>query len=224
MEPFALEFSVVVAGQDCNPTILNPDFLKLNRIVSDEWGWRPVDPIITTPPFSMVTYDSGVTVTVETNRFQVSDNKRAGDVSSSKAPSIVRSYVKTLPHVRYTAVGINIRSFVEAEEADKEIENRFLLSGYSKGMPEKPIGVGLNFVFPIDGGKLTLSIGSVTANIPVGEIIENKRGISMGANFHRDCTGYPSYELVIAHVEKTHADIDRFESIVRALFARKGKE
>ncbi len=94
-----LEFSVVVVGQDCNPTILNPDFLKHRGIVPEEWGWQLAGAPITTPPFATVSYDSGLTIKVEMTRFQVTDQLFADGVEKSKAIAVASKYIKVLPHV-----------------------------------------------------------------------------------------------------------------------------
>src|SRR2546428_392286 len=110
METHLIQFSVVVVGEAHNPTILNPDFLAIREIVPKEWGWEVLSPAITTPPFAIVRYTNRVSITVEHGKLQVADLGVGDDPTGSKAAEIARRYVNTLPHVRYTAVGINFHS------------------------------------------------------------------------------------------------------------------
>ena len=146
------EFSVVVVANDHNPTILNPDFLERQRIVQEGWGWKVMGPAITTPPFATVSYDSGVTVSVESHRLQVIDSSAPGGPQSSKVVDIARRYVEVLPHVRYSAVGINFRSVVEHADANAFLKAHFLKSGVWDSEAHPLQTMGLKLVYPLDGG------------------------------------------------------------------------
>ena len=56
-----IELSVVLVADSNNPSILNPDFLHYNKIVDK--GHGVLDSPISTPGFSQVAYENGVTVT-----------------------------------------------------------------------------------------------------------------------------------------------------------------
>jgi len=129
MKTHLILFSVVVAGEVHNPTILNPDFLAIREIVPREWGWEVAGPAITTPPFAIVRYTNGVSITVEHNKLQVADLSVDDDPTGSKATEVARRYVNTLPHVRYTAVGINFHSVAEVPDPATSLKTRFLKSG-----------------------------------------------------------------------------------------------
>src|SRR5713101_6330983 len=79
MKTHLILFSVVIVGGDHNPTILNPDFLTIREIVPKEWGWEVADPAITTPPFAIVRYTNGTSITVERNKLQVADSSASND-------------------------------------------------------------------------------------------------------------------------------------------------
>ena len=131
-----LQFSIVVLATDHNPTILNPDFLRLQEIVPADWGWDLASPPITTPPFATVQYESGVSISVESNKLQVADNKIT-EPTESKIIAMVKRYVAVIPHVRYTAVGINFRSAVELDDANaylKAIRGDRQKSGTNKNL------------------------------------------------------------------------------------------
>jgi hypothetical protein len=212
-----IEFSIVVVAQDCNPTIVNPDFLERCGIVPEDWGWKLTGPPITTPPFATVSYDSGITVTVETTRFLVVDRAAAGDVAHSKAPAIATRYIEVLPHVRYTAVGINFRTLVEMPDADAYVKGRFLKTGpWDSG--ERPLrAVSLTFSYALDGGRLNLSLEGAAVLIPEGDQQVGKRGVLVSGNFHRDCVAYPSDKEVVAHIGRAAEDGERFRAALVGL-------
>lgn len=66
-----ISFSVVVIANDHNPTILNPDFLRTNNIIPSDYA---VKNTVTTPPFSTVEYENGITISVEIDKLQVINN------------------------------------------------------------------------------------------------------------------------------------------------------
>jgi hypothetical protein len=211
MQTHPIEFSIAVVGQDCNPTILNPDFLARHGIVPEDWGWKLAGSPITTPPFATVSYDSGITVSVENARFLVID-RAAGDVAHSKALSIATRYIEVLPHVRYTAVGINFRTLIEIPDADAYLIERFLKTG-PWNQTEQPLrAVSLTFSYALDGGRLNLSLEGATVLIPEGDQQVEKRGILVSGNFHRDCTIYPSDKEVVSHIGRAASDWERFRA------------
>jgi len=57
------EFSVVIAAQNHNPTILNPDFLIRNEIVGADWKLAQAP--VCVEPFAQVQYTNGVSVLSE---------------------------------------------------------------------------------------------------------------------------------------------------------------
>lgn len=210
-----LEFSIVVVGEDCNPTILNPDFLKYQGIVPDEWGWKVKGVPIMTPPFSVVPYDSGVTVKVETNRFQVTDQEFAGEVSKTKATDIAHRYISVLPHVKYTSVGINFRILLEMEEPDSFLVKRFLKVG-PWNVAENPLkAMSLKLVYLLDEeGRLNLSLDAGAVVRQQKNYKEQKKGVLAGANYHRDCPDYPADKSVLQYVNQAENDAEHLTAAI----------
>ena len=211
------EFSVVVVANDHNPTILNPDFLERQGIVQEGWGWKVMGPAITTPPFATVSYDSGVTVSVESHRLQVTDTSATGGPQSSKVVDIARRYVEVLSHVRYSAVGINFRSLVAHADADAFLKAHFLKSGVWDSEAHPLQTVGLKLVYPLDGGLLTFSLESGVVIQRLEEESKQASGVLVYGNFHRDCHGYPSRDQVIGRLGNVEQDWAAYESILSDL-------
>ena len=213
MKAQLIQLSVVVVGKAHNPTILNPDFLALRGIVPPEWGWE-VDETITTPPFAIVRYKSGVAVNVEPNKLQVTDMMANGDPRQSKAAEVAAAYVGTLPHVRYTAVGLNFHSVVEVGSPETYLKNRFLKKGNWDNAAHPITAAGFRLVYPVEpAGRVTLSLdaGEVQAesdkDAGVSAIIAN-------ANFHRTCSAYPADEQVRQYLGELSSDWSMYQKLI----------
>ncbi len=100
-------FSIVVLAQAHNPSILNPDFLKNNGIIAP--SFKPNN-VICTPPLSQVSYIEGLSIVAEFEKLQFIDIKKERIPFESPIPEIAIKYIKTLPHVQYTAVGLNFKA------------------------------------------------------------------------------------------------------------------
>lgn len=213
-----LQFSIVVLATDHNPTILNPDFLRLQSIVPTDWEWELASPPIITPPFATVQYESGVSISVESNKLQVADNK-ATEPTESKIVTMVKRYVEAVPHVRYTSVGINFRSAIELDSADAYLKTRFLKEGPwdSKENPMK--SVGLRFVYTVTSGRLVLSIDSGIAEEMADNQVQKKSVVIANANFHRDLDAnkLPTSEQVPNYLDEVSADWNRLNDILSGM-------
>jgi len=202
MDAQLLQFSVVVVGRTHNPSLLNPDFLVINNIVQKAWGWEVAE-TITTPPLAMVRYTTGVTVTVEHNKFQVADVDVRNKPIQSKAAAIARCYVETLPHVRYTAVGLNFQSAVDAEIPGQLLKERFLKPGAWDGPGHTVAGVGLRLVYPLDGGgRLVMSLDAGETEKIEGDKTCKKSVVLVNGNFHKDCQSYPAKDQVLKYIDE----------------------
>ena len=218
MKPQLIQLSVVVAGKAHNPSILNPDFLALNNIVQKEWAFEVAE-TVNIPPLAIVRYKNGLSISVEQNKLQVTDVGATDDATKSKAAKIATSYVVALPHVRYTAVGINFNSFIEHESAESFLKDRFLKSG-SWDINAHPVtAAGFRFVYPLEGGRITLSIDSGKTETESDEkgSARNKTvsAIIVNANFNRDCKGYPDSEQVAKHLQHLAPDWSTYQSTLR---------
>lgn len=218
-ESHLFQFSVVLRGKTHNPSILNPDFLAIRGIVPQDWGWKVSGSPITTPPFARVSYDVGVTITADPNKLQVID-VTTSDPTQSKATLIAVQYLRTLPHVRYLAVGINFQSAVEVENPDDYLKQRFIRSG-PWDVPQHPLdAAGLRLVYALPEGRIILSLDS-------GEVYDekdDKKGrpvVFVNANFHRECQDYPSDQQMLAYLDHAADDWSTYQSLLNNAVAFK---
>lgn len=107
-----LNTSVVVLGENHNPSILHPSFLKAQKIVPSEWVPQE-GRIICTPAFSETRYPNSIIFTVDPERIQIKDERPPEDVTKSLVTGLATKYVETLPHVPYKAVGVNFAAGIE---------------------------------------------------------------------------------------------------------------
>ena len=73
MDGKLIELAVVLVAHSNNPSILNPDFLIHNGIVSD--GAEVEQPVISTPAFSQARFKGGVVITADPDRVIFTTNR-----------------------------------------------------------------------------------------------------------------------------------------------------
>ena len=172
----ALNTSIVVLAQAHNPTILHPSFLSSEGIVPPDW--KPSEPPICTPAISLVKYENGIVFTAEMNKLMILDN--AGQ-SKSDLPELSLKYIEKLPHVHYSAVGVNITGYCECANAEEWIMQRFLKPGPGTEAPLKPNAVGLKFVYSIAGAVFNLTCDAADIQLDGARKIH---GLMINGNYH----------------------------------------
>lgn len=210
MKVQTIEFSIVVVANDCNPTILNPDFLQMREIVPAKWKWVVTGPSITTPPYAAVNYDSGISVSVETNKFQVVDKMKDRQIDLDILEHIATQYIVVLPHVRYTAVGNNMKAFVQIEDPESFLKGRFLKEGVWDNETQRLQSSNYKFTYEMEDGLRSYTFESAKYVDTSGDEPRQTDGLLIGANYHRGCTGYPTSDQVINHIRNANADLKHF--------------
>lgn len=171
----ALNTSIVVLAQAHNPTILHPAFLFSEGIVPPDWEVEELP--VSTPAFAIVKFSNQIVLTAEPQKFMVLDNAPGGAI---RIVDVAVKYVEKLPHVHYSAVGVNFSRFVECPKAEQWLLNRFLKSGPGNDDKMQPKTVGLKLVYPIAGALCTLSLDA--GSIKKGEV--DVSCIAISGNYH----------------------------------------
>lgn len=156
------ELAIVVVARNHNPTILNPDFLRRNGIVPDDW--QVAGSPLCADPVAQVEFASGVTVAAQFDRLVFTERDVGKLPNAARVPSIAAKYLKTLPHVTYTAVGINPQAsiaFLEQDRARSFIVDRLVCSSIWDGLSDGPMGASVSLVFPLGERLLTVSVQAV---------------------------------------------------------------
>lgn len=203
METKLIDFSLVILANHHNPTILNPDFLNINQIVSDKLQWKVIGQPITTPAFSVVEYSSKVTISVEPMKLQVTDIS-GSDIAKNEICEIVSNYVRVLPHVQYTALGINFTMISIVDNPTSYLIERFLKSGEWNGDNNHMKSVGFNFTYPLADGNVVFSIEEGFQNITKQPLIISR------ANFHRDLSSQDTTKKILELLGSIQNDWERF--------------
>jgi hypothetical protein len=101
----AKSVALVVTATVHNPSILNPDFLLQNGIVSQDWG--TATDFVSIPSFSTLKYPNrGIQLTCQEERLQF-EKQLSSDRNFADLVDCASKYVNVLPHVPYRALGIN---------------------------------------------------------------------------------------------------------------------
>lgn len=201
-------FSIVVLAQAHNPSILNPDFLKNNGIIDPSFTPNNV---ICTPPISQVSYIEGISVLAELEKLQFIDIKQERIPFDSPISEIAIKYIKTLPHVKYTAVGLNFKAPYHCK--DKEfalsfLPNKFLKDGIWNSYGDHLPMVGLKFIYQLKNIRCTINMDTGSISRP-NEPSQHVIGIT--ANYHLDSTGM---DEIISFIDNWKMQYNHFSKIV----------
>ncbi len=175
------EFTIVIIASAHNPSILNPDFLRINGIVSTDFS--PIESI-STPPVSHVKYREKVAITVDSERLTFADVDEERIPHKSPVPLIAEKYIEVLKHVQYKAVGLNFNGYYECTHIDpgQYIANKFIKKGPWDEYEGATPSIGLKFSYKLDEVMLNLNLAPAVTK--KGE--RTFPSIAINLNFHCD--------------------------------------
>lgn len=205
--------SIVVLAQAHNPSILNPDFLKNNKIVDSDF--TPKD-FFCTPPIAKVSFNEGISIIAEFERLQFIDIVPERIPYSSPIPEIATRYISVLPHVRYTAAGINFSGhylFKDKNSAKSFIVEKFVKEGTWLSFGDELNNLGLKFVY--FSGKIKYTISIETA-----ELIQAKNPVILiNANYNLDVKDNNIQEIK-SFISDWKVQNERFTNFLEKIFPR----
>ncbi|VVM08201.1 hypothetical protein [Methylacidimicrobium tartarophylax] len=183
---------VLVASAGLSPGIINGDFLKKQQVIPNEWEIALPSPM-SAPTASSVSFRSGVSILALPDRLQVSDRLPAGDPAHSAVAQIAKGLVGVFPHARYSAVGINFRTFVELSDGVGFLRRRFIKEGAWLEEKKQLCGAGVRFCYSLDGARMNLQLDDGELTKEGGEKVN---GIAISCNFHSNIKAYPARDRV----------------------------
>lgn len=207
-------FSIVVIAQANNPSILNPDFLRINSIV--DASFTPTN-VICTQPVAQVSYAEGVSIIADFERLQFVDTELKRIPNDSPIPKIATQYIKVLPQVRYTAAGINFTGHIvckDLESARNIVLEKFIKDGPWLGYGDKGPQIGLKFAYIFDKVKSTIAIDATEM---VKSDTDKQPVILVNANYHIDVKGNAIDEIG-SFVSNWHVQYDRLNDFIKEIF------
>jgi hypothetical protein len=167
--------SVVVTAEYHNPSILNPDFLKFQRIVPREWESKLT---ITTPQFSTIQFENGISWSVDQSTLTVLEPCESEFRNEYFAHEIVASYLDKLSHVPYRNLGLNCVVAQLNADPERWLTERYLKEG--RWLQTEPLVRAMIPRFTLDAGEgalCYLSLGTGTfdedTSNPQGAVIAN---------------------------------------------------
>jgi hypothetical protein len=219
------EVAVVVLATSHNPTILNPDFLERNAIVEEDWELAG-DPLCM-PGFAQVSYTNGVTIAAELGKLAFSQAGHGRSGERSCVSDIAAAYIRTLPHVTYSAIGSNITGcvVVDSDEAARAfVADRLIADGaWMRVASSAPIA-SAKFIYDIRDARAAFSVDPGRITVEDGDEFPVVR---FAVNFHRELAGEAADERN-RHAEAIlgdwPADLGAFRSIVEDTFLPTSEE
>ena len=183
-----LSANIVVLAQFHNPSILNPDFLRINHIVDEKWA---VAETITTTPFAQTRFTNGITLTVDNERFNITQMINGDYPESSPIYDMATDYIKILEHVKYTAMGLNWDIVVPMKSPDSWMIEHFIKKASIPKSGPAIDGLNLTMKFDFLGNAASFQFS------PKSIIIGDKPAldvVQVRANIHYDKTGSPEIQ------------------------------
>lgn len=206
--------AIVVLADTHNPSILHPYFLTENKIVPESWEQAEDSPICT-PALSRVVYTNGITVLVEgmgTNKLQVSAQAQDLDPRATPIGGIIAAYISTLPHVKYTAVGVNFAATIERPDPEQYIKLRFLAKGPWDQDDLQIKSAALTLQYGIERSMLRLIIDSgLVSSQRDGPAIAS---LLVSANYHTDLVSQNRLDEAKQAIAQYSARCDHFTDAV----------
>lgn len=170
-----LEVSAVVLAQNHNPSILHPAFLVAQGIVPAEWELAA--PSISMPPLATAIYNNGISFAVDESRLIIRDTRPLGDNTRFRVYELANSFVQRLPHVPYTAVGVNFQAFLSVENAlDKSLRYFFRPDVFANGLLD-PASYNFSIQHDVEDATRTITVS------PAGRDF-GRTGLIVHGNYH----------------------------------------
>ena len=213
------EFAIAITAQSHNPTILNPDFLKNNEIVPADWELDQDIPQFTSFPVSQVAFKNGISIKAQLDRIIFSQIVLDNEKANFSIPDIALRYVKKLPYVSYTAIGINPSATVKLSSTS--LAENFIVDNYIMDGPWKLFGgikpiVSTTFIYSLSDVKIRLFMDVESLNKGSEEIPL----ILFSSNFHRDLLTKEPVKMIENIIGKWEIDLDTFNTLMH-IFLKK---
>lgn len=176
-----VQLSVVLIADNVDPSMINPDFLRLNGIVNH--GLQTGQPPVSTPVFSQVAFEDGFTVTAQTDRVEFVQRGEAL-TEDAASPNVARRFLEKIPYPAYKAIGINPTG---AKPLDPEY-----VGGVADALIERGAWMAFGDVSPIvslkatylyDNRKIAMDVQDAKRRDASGSELS---GLLFAVNIHRD--------------------------------------
>lgn len=189
-------FSVVILANSNNPTVLNQDFLYNNGIVPKDWILEDSMSPVITPAVSQIVFKNNFKIVAELNRILFEQSATPLKEEGIVCADVARRYLMTIPHVPYTAVGINLHGYrIHREQASETISDLLINDGGWKNFKEATPGFQVKAVYQYGGKTVTLDIAD--------DLVGEKESAAVpamvfNANIHRDISDETNQQMKVS--------------------------
>jgi hypothetical protein len=193
------ELGIVVAMQQPNPNLVTADFLKLSGIIPADWQLAR-EPIHQ-EHVSQLSFANGVSITAEPNRIMFGEPIGERAIDSVTVARVAHNYTEIFKLAKYSAVGINIRSYspqASIQSATQYINHQLLASGSWQNYGTTPVQAALHLAYNLPNRQLNLDIAAAGMQFDRAEITPV---ILFSGNF--------SYNLASSELGETVAAVSR---------------
>lgn len=213
------EIAIVLVAQNNNPTILNPDFLKYNHIVPENWTLKKKPVCIDV--MAQVSFDNGIQITAELNKIIFFESmKGKQNLNEIKIHEIAAKYIKILPHINYLAVGVNPKGHIPFQtENDTQIfiRDKFTNINLWQRFDNNPINMGFKFSYEVEKVLMSFSIEASHYNVLPGKTVPV---VSFAGNFNHKVIGETTdnkIENLISIINDWDKDIQTYREFVNKM-------
>jgi hypothetical protein len=165
------ELGIVVAMQQPNPNLVTAEFLKLSGIIPLDWqlAREPIN----NDKISQLLFTNGVSIVAEPNRIMFGENIGDKDINTLTVATIAQKYLDIFKLAKYSAIGINIRSYSPQStigSATEYINQQLLGNGNWQKYGTAPVQAALNLVYTLEGRQLNLDVAAAGIQFAEQEI------------------------------------------------------
>jgi hypothetical protein len=214
------QIAVVILAKNHNPSILNPDFLRINGIVPDDWE---VDtPTFSSEEISQVTYRNGFQISMDLeNLIFLQFGSYESPLTEIHITDIACKYLAKIDYVNYYALGINpiihipVASDLESQSYIKE----FLLKPgeWNQFLGVNPVA-SVSLAYKFNDSLIRLSISAATA-VDSDNDTEEFPVILFSGNIHRNFDNEQSNtEAIKQRILNLSGDLETYFSLIRNCF------
>lgn len=206
--------SVVILAESNNPRLISQDFLSRHGIVPASWE---VEDLMILAPLARVRFNNGFELTVEETKIQFTCNKIDEIDWEQALTQAALAFMSTLPHVKYSDVGLNFR--VNLGEAEEPVYGRWIKEHFLRTGPWLKIGKScgatqLKLSYEIDDDPAVFNF-TLSANVGVRDG-ETREFLIGEANFHKELTDV-AQDQRIAYINTIGERRDQFAALIEAL-------
>ena len=205
------QFSAVLVVNQIDPSIFNPDFLRLNQIVDPKA--QVLESPVSTPQFSQTAFDDGVKVKVDPGTVIFEQVGNPLDKPQVRPPAMAMQFVTLFPNAIYKAVGINaicVPVLDDAVDDSAAIRNALVHNGQWLPFGGEIPTLGFWAAYDLAGKKLFFEIRENDAS-------DQSTVVAFRLNVHRDLPETKQVggnQQLLSVLAQWRSDLTDFEDLV----------